>query len=90
MSDARSLTSDIRVGPVADRVSVWPHDDGTYGVDATFQGSSGHDDAAHYEERLKKVGARYTLKQELDGGWTLRFGPLRHEEALRLVEAFIV
>ncbi len=30
-----------KAGPVADRISIWPLDDGSYGLDATFQGASG-------------------------------------------------
>ena len=30
-----------RAGPVPDRLSIWPLDDGRYGLDATFQGKSG-------------------------------------------------
>lgn len=81
---------DLQVGPVADRVTVWPQDGGSYGVDATFQGLSGHDDLEYHERVLKAAEVRYSVLQELNGGWTLRFGPVDHRVALRLVEAFIV
>ncbi len=78
------------VGPVADKVTIWPHEDGNYGVDATFYGVSGFEDLARHEEMLKHAGATYSLRQELDRGWTIRFGPISHRQALQVVEAFIV
>ncbi len=81
---------DLQVGPVADRVTVWPQDGGFYGVDATFQGLSGHGDLEQHERVLKAAEVRYSVRQEQDGGWTLRFGPVNHRVALRLVESFIV
>jgi hypothetical protein len=63
-------------GPVADRISIWPLDDGSYGLDATFQGASGYERAERHIEILEEGGVSHTLMQELDGGWTIRFGPL--------------
>jgi uncharacterized protein YjbI with pentapeptide repeats len=34
-----------RAGPVPDRLTIWPMDDGRYGLDATFQGASGYERA---------------------------------------------
>lgn len=79
----------MQLGPVADRVSVWPIEDGTYGVDATFQGASGYEAASDHEEALQRANVPYSLRQELGGSWTLRFGPLSAENARRVLEAFI-
>jgi hypothetical protein len=67
-------------GPVPDRVAIWPLDDGTYGLDATFQGASGYERAESHEDSLKQDRVSYSLRQELGGGWTLRFGPLSAAE----------
>ena len=85
-----STELDVTVGPRADRVTFWPTDSGTYGVDATFQGVSGYGDLETHEAALRRAGVKYSMRQELDGGWTLRFGPLNAEYARRVVEAFIV
>jgi hypothetical protein len=80
---------DIPAGPVADRISVWPLDSGQYGLDATFQGASGFTRMTAHEEGLKASGVRFSLVQELNDGWTLRFGPLTAVEVSRAMAAFV-
>lgn len=79
----------VKAGPVPDRIAIWPVDDGRYGLDATFQGASGYERAGHHEEELRRLGVRHSFRQELDGGWTLRFGPLRAVEIASALAAFI-
>lgn len=76
-------------GPVADRLTIWPMDDGSYGLDATFQGATGYDRAERHIETLKAKDVRHSLRQELDGGWTLRFGPLSAVEVDLALDAFV-
>jgi hypothetical protein len=64
-------------------------DDGRYGLDATFQGASGCERAEHHERELAQADVRYHLRQELDGGWTLRFGPLRAMDVAAALGAFV-
>jgi hypothetical protein len=80
---------DIPAGPVADRIAVWPLDSGQYGLDATFQGASGFNRMEAHEAALKGSGIRFSLVQELNGGWTLRFGPLTATEVSRAMGAFV-
>src|ERR1700722_1614553 len=79
----------FKAGPVPARLTIWPVDDGRYGLDATFQGASGYERAEHHRAELDRHGIPYTFKQELDGGWTLRFGPLRAVESSRALSAFV-
>jgi hypothetical protein len=79
----------INAGPVPDRLAIWPIDDGRYGLDATFQGASGYARAERHEAELTRQGVPYSLKQELDGGWTLRFGPLRAVDVAKALGAFV-
>lgn len=76
-------------GPVPDRIAIWPLDDGRYGLDATFQGSSGFERAETYEPILNETGVRYSLLQELGDGWNLRFGPLTASEVSVALDAFV-
>jgi hypothetical protein len=78
-----------RVGPVPDRLTIWPVDDGRYGLDATFQGASGYERAEHHVALLEGHGVRHSFRQELDGGWTLRFGPLRAVDVAAAMTAFV-
>jgi hypothetical protein len=76
-------------GPVPDRLTVWPVDDGRYGLDATFQGASGLERAEHHRRELRERDVPHSFRQELDGGWTLRFGPLRAIDIAAAMSAFV-
>ena len=76
-------------GPVADRIAIWPMDDGRYGLDATFQGSTGYERAERHTRGLEGAGVTFSFRQELDGGWTLRFGPLRTADIHTALGAFV-
>jgi hypothetical protein len=77
------------VGPVPDRLTIWPVDDGRYGLDATFQGASGFERAEHHQRQLLRRNVPHSFRQELDGGWTLRFGPLRAIDLASAMSAFV-
>jgi hypothetical protein len=87
-ADADPLLPAI-AGPVPDRLTIWPVDDGRYGLDATFQGGSGYQRAQQHRDALERNGVPHAFRQELDGGWTLRFGPLRATEIARALSAFV-
>jgi hypothetical protein len=78
-----------RAGPVPDRLTIWPVDDGRYGLDATFQGSSGYQRAQQHRDELERDGVPHTFRQELDGAWTLRFGPLPAADVAHALSAFV-
>ena len=54
MSDEALLPS--IAGPVPDRLTIWPVDDGRYGLDATFQGATGYKRAQQHEAELERAG----------------------------------
>ncbi len=80
---------DSHVGPVPDRLTIWPVDDGRYGLDATFQGASGYDRCDWHVKELEAHDVNISFRQELDGGWTLRFGPLTAHEISTALGAFV-
>lgn len=59
-------------GPVADKLTLWPVDDGRYAV---FQGASGYERCVQHQSALEAAGAVCSLIQGLDGSWSLRLGP---------------
>jgi hypothetical protein len=79
----------IPAGPVPDRLTIWPMDDGRYGLDATFQGATGYARAMQHERELTRLGVQHAFRQELDGGWTLRFGPLPAAAIAQALSAFV-
>lgn len=93
VADQSGMTSSdalpVKAGLVPDGLTIWPVDDGRYGLDATFQGASGYQRAGHHEQELSRRGVPYRFIQELDGGWTLRFGPLRAVDVAGALGAFV-
>jgi hypothetical protein len=77
------------IGPPPDRISIWPIEDGTFGIDATFQGLTGYRHAEMHEQILAIREIRCSLRQELDGGWTIRLGPLPRPLVEQAVALFI-
>ena len=78
-----------RAGSVPDRLTIWPVDDGRYGLDATFQGSAGYERARQHQTELERDGVPHAFRQENDGGWTLRFGPLPAADIAGALSAFV-
>lgn len=76
-------------GPIADRLSIWPMEDGRYGLDATFTGASGYERAEAHREALQSAGTAHSFRQELAGAWTIRFGPLGPVEVGLALNAFV-
>lgn len=82
-------TTPTRAGPIPDKISIWPMEDGTYGLDATFQGASGYERAELHSGKLGAAGVRFSFIQELGDAWTLRFGPLSAAQVSVALEAFV-
>ena len=80
---------EIPAGPVADRLTLWPVDDGRYGLDAVFQGATGYDRCEEHEKALEALGVNYKLLQNVDNSWSLRFGPLTAVEVGKAFSAFV-
>jgi hypothetical protein len=70
-------------------MTIWPVDDGRYGLDATFQGASGYQRAERHLGALERRGVTHSFRQELDGGWTVRLGPLRAIDIGAALSAFV-
>jgi hypothetical protein len=78
-----------KAGPVPDRLTIWPIDDGRYGLDATFHGETGYERALKHRELLDEERVPHTFRQELDDAWTLRFGPLPAVDIATALGAFV-
>lgn len=84
-----SVNLPTKAGPVPDRISIWPLDDGSYGLDATFQGASGYERAERHVGSLNEGQVPHSLRQEFDGGWTIRFGPLSAANVSTALSSFV-
>ena len=76
------------IGPAADRLTIWPVDDG-YELDATFEGATGFQRAERHVQELKIDSVPHSLRQELDGAWSIHFGPLSPLDVARALNAFV-
>jgi hypothetical protein len=79
----------VNAGPTPDELTIWPVDGGRCGLDATFQGASGYERAEQHGRELRRRGLRYTFRQEMGGGWTLRLGPLRAADVAVALSALV-
>jgi hypothetical protein len=72
-----------------DKISIWPVEGGRYGIDSTYQGTSGFERAEAQRRRLNSANLTASIRQELGEAWTLRLGPLTRSAAWVAIEAFI-
>jgi hypothetical protein len=70
------------------RVSIWPVEGEGFGVDFTYHGATGYSDAEAAERVLSHSDLRTRFIQELDGAWTVRFGPLPREHMRAVLDHF--
>ena len=73
-----------------DQLSIWPVEGGRFGIDARYQGDSGRARAEQQAVRLQRVNLMaVAVRDEEEGGATLRLGPLAHSAAWVAIEAFL-
>jgi hypothetical protein len=84
-----NLPTDTGSHLAPDRLSVWPMEDGRYGLDATYHGATGFDRAEAQRQLLQAANLSASVRQELGDDWTLRLGPLTHSAAWTAIEAFL-
>jgi hypothetical protein len=73
-----------------DQLSIWPVEGGRFGIDARYQGESGRARAEQQAARLHRVNLMaVAVRDEEEGGATLRLGPLAHSAAWVAIEAFL-
>lgn len=72
-----------------DELSIWPVEGGRFGIDAHYHGESGRGRASQQAARLARVRLAVAVREEDDGGATLRLGPLAHSAAWVAIEAFL-
>ncbi len=88
MSALAPTTGSARRDLRPNRVSIWPVGDRGYGIDFTYHGATGYTDAEFAQGLLDAHGLRTRFIQELDGAWTVRFGPLPREQMREALDRF--
>jgi hypothetical protein len=79
------------LGPTRpDRLTIWPVEDGRFGIDVRWSGGEGNRRATVVRNLLSDSGIKAKLAQSMDArGWELRVGPLPGEDVARVIDAFI-
>ncbi len=54
-----------------------------------YVGAQGHRRADVVHRQLVAAGVVATLKQELDGGWIVRFGPVSRDDMLVVLNGYV-
>jgi hypothetical protein len=86
---ARTDTLDGTPGSLRpNRISIWPVESLGFGIDFTYHGATGYTDAETAERVLQAHDLRCQFRQELDGAWTVRFGPLPREQMRAVLDRF--
>jgi hypothetical protein len=75
--------------PHPERVMLWPLDAGRYGLDVTFSGSWGCEDAERESAHLSRRGMPNVVRQEPHGKWTVRVGPLHSLDVARALSSLM-
>ena len=79
------------LGPTRpDRLTIWPVEDGRFGIDVRWGGSEGNRRATVVRGLLTGAGVKAKLAHSLDGrAWELRVGPVPGGEVAKVIDAFI-
>jgi hypothetical protein len=72
-----------------DRLTIWPIDDRGFGLDVVYRGAPGYRRAEVVERQLEAAGVRTTLRQEVDGAWCVRLGPVARDDMLTVLNGFV-
>jgi hypothetical protein len=70
------------------RISIWPIDDVRFGIDFTYHGATGYADAEFSRTIIEAGGLATSFRQELDGAWSVRIGPLPRDAMLQALDRF--
>jgi hypothetical protein len=70
------------------RGAIWPVEGSGFGIDFTYHGATGYTDAETAERELHAAGLATSFRPELDGAWTVRFGPLPRDHMRAVLDHF--
>ena len=72
-----------------DRITIWPVDDAQFGIDVLYRGRGGYQRAEAVEQELTASGVQTSFRQELDGAWGVRFGPVDRDAMLAVLNGTV-
>jgi hypothetical protein len=79
----------VRTRP--DRLTLWPTESGDYGIEVRWGGPQGAAQANTVRDAARSSGLPVKLRQDMDAsGWTVTVGPLPRDQAMRVMETFLI
>ena len=72
-----------------DRVTIWPIDDDHFGADVLYLGRGAYQRAGDIERDLAAAGVAASFRQDVDGAWGVRLGPLERRLLLTLLDQVV-
>ena len=72
-----------------DRVTLWPVDDDRFGADVLYLGRGAYQRASQTDRELAAAGIVTNFRQDLDGAWAVRLGPLDRALMLALLDEVV-
>ena len=72
-----------------DRLSIWPTENETFGIDVLCTGPQGYKRAEVVKGQIHKLGLPAKLIQEGERGWLIRFGPVSREDMLTVLNGYV-
>ena len=72
-----------------DRLSIWPTEEETFGIDVLYTGVQGYRRAEVVRGQIRQLGLEVKLIQEGDRGWLIRFGPVSRDDMLTVLNGYV-
>jgi hypothetical protein len=72
-----------------DRLSIWPTEEETFGIDVLYTGAQGCKRADVVKRQIESLGLNATVRQEGDRGWIVRFGPVSRDDMRTVLNGYV-
>lgn len=72
-----------------DKLSIWPTDEETFGIDVLYLGPQGKRRAGVVHRQIREAGLPVSVRTEGESGWIVRFGPVSREDMLTVLNGYV-
>lgn len=72
-----------------DKLSIWPTEKETFGIDVLYLGPQGAHRAGVVHRQISEAGLPVVVREEGESGWVVRFGPVSREDMLTVLNGYV-
>lgn len=72
-----------------DKLSIWPTDEETFGIDVLYLGPQGKRRSEVVLRQIREAGLPVSTRREGESGWIVRFGPVSREDMLTVLNGYV-